>query len=119
MRIVTLFLVGCLVALSLVMYDVKYDTREMEEKVASLRLGIRKERDSIAILRAEWSHLNSPERIERLARKHLGMAPVQGRQMMTFEQLAATRGMTPGAGSGGPLAGEMGSSLRHRVKAVR
>jgi cell division protein FtsL len=119
MRIVTLFLVGCLVALSFVIYEVKHDTREMEEKVAALRLGIRKERDSIAILRAEWSHLNNPERIERLARKHLGLAPVQARQMMTFAELDAARRKARANGSGGPLAGGIAPELRHQVKAVR
>lgn len=117
MRIFNLFLVGCLIALSFLIYEVKYETGMMEEQVASLKLGIRRERDAIAILRAEWSHLNRPERVERLARKHLGLDPVQARQMMTLEQLAELRkGINRGPG---PVMGEIPPRLRHPVKAVR
>lgn len=119
MRIVSLFLIGGLVALSFVIYEVKYDTHEMEERVASLRLDIRKERDAIAILRAEWSHLNRPERIERLARKHLGLQPVQARQMISVERLATLRRQAPDRAPGGPVVGESAPALRHAVKAVR
>ena len=119
MRIVSLFLVGSLVALSFVIYEVKYDTHGMEEKVSALQQGIRNERDSIAILRAEWSHLNSPERLERLARKHLGMVPVQARQMMTLEQLADLRRSKPGVVSDRSRPGDAAPALHHRVKATR
>lgn len=115
MRIVSLLLMSCLVALSFAMYEAKYDTVEVEEKVSALRIKIQKERDAIAILRAEWSHLNRPERVERLARKHLGLVPVQARQMMTMEQLKAARQKS----FGGPLARDGGPVLRHPVKAVR
>jgi cell division protein FtsL len=115
MRIVSLLLMSCLVALSYAMYEVKYDTAEMEDQVAGLRLKVQKERDAIAILRAEWSHLNRPERVERLARKHLGMVPVRARQMITMEQLAAARRK---AGDG-PVASGGAGDLRHPVKAVR
>ncbi len=114
MRIVSLLLMSCLVALSFVMYEIKYDAAEMENSVAALRLKVLKERDAIAILRAEWSHLNRPERIERLARKHLGLAPVQARQMVTMDQLAASRRKAPES----PLASNDGRALRHPVKAI-
>lgn len=116
MRIFNLFLLGCLVALSFLIYEVKYETGAMEEKVASLKVGIRRERDAIAILRAEWSHLNRPERVERLARKHLGLEPVQARQMMTLEQLAEHRKPSTEPGQ---VMGEIAPGLRHPVKAVR
>lgn len=118
MRIFSLFMIGGLIALSFLIYEVKYETGAMEEKVASLRLGIRRERDAIAILRAEWSHLNRPERIERLARKHLGLEPVQARQMMTLEQLAEHRKSLTAPGPG-QVMGEIAPGLRHPVKAVR
>ncbi len=121
MRIVSLLLLGCLVALSFVIYEVKYETREMNDRVAALRLDIKKERDAIAVLRAEWSHLNRPKRIERLARKHLGLRPVQARQMMTIDQLAESRRNRPGPGnsSSNPRTSNAAPELHHPVKAVR
>lgn len=121
MRIVSLLLIGCLVALSFVIYEVKFETREMNDRVAALRLDIQKERDAIGVLRAEWSHLNRPQRIERLSRKHLGLRPVNARQVMTASQLATMRGNNPGPDSSPsrPLAENAVPRLHHPVKAVR
>lgn len=119
MRMLSLLLVGCLIAFSFVIYEVKYETREMDQRVAALRLDIRKERDAIAILRAEWSHLNRPERVERLARKHLGLKPVLARQVFTVEQLAAARTGAPDTTPSRPHAQGLAPALRHPAKAVR
>jgi len=81
MRIVTFLLASILVALAGVIYQVKYETRSLDNRVSSLQQGIAEERDVIAILRAEWSHLNRPARLERLARAHLGLRPIQVNQI--------------------------------------
>ena len=39
------------------------------------------------MLRAEWSLLNRPERIERLAKKHLKLAPSDPRQVVTVDSV--------------------------------
>lgn len=120
MRSLTLFLLTGLVALSFVIYEIKYDTREMEDRVASLRLEIQKERDAIAILRAEWSHLNRPERIERLAKKHLGYAPMQARQMVTPEQFAVLRAeISDEPPPAAALSGLPAARFHHPVHAVQ
>lgn len=121
MRIFSLCLIGCLVAFSLVIYEVKYETREMNDRVAALHLEIKKERDAIGVLRAEWGHLNRPKRVERLARKHLGLRPVQAPQVITASQLADLRGKSPGPDSAPsrPLAENAIPRLHHPVKAVR
>jgi hypothetical protein len=41
----------------------------------------------LAVLRAEWSLLNRPERIERLAQKYLKLAPIQPRQLVTLDSV--------------------------------
>lgn len=91
MRFFSFLLVGGLVALAVVIYEVKYETRSLDQRVAQLRLDLKEERDAIAVLRAEWSHLNRPERLARLARKHLGLKPLGGRQMVTADQLGAVQ----------------------------
>jgi cell division protein FtsL len=119
MRIVNIFFFTSLIALSFVIYEVKNETRSMNDRVSALKLDIRKERDAIAVLRAEWSHLNRPERIERLARKHLGLKPVGVRQMLTPEQLAAARIGQSETTAALPRPKASTPSLRHPVKAVR
>jgi cell division protein FtsL len=52
-------------------YKIKYESTLQAERVAKLRGEIRREQDTIANLRAEWSKLDSPDRIQDLARRHL------------------------------------------------
>ena len=52
-------------------YKIKYESTLQAEKVAKLRGGSRREQDTIANLRAEWSKLDRPDRIQELAKRHL------------------------------------------------
>jgi len=81
MRFINFLLALVLAALAVVIYQVKYETRGLEQRVSRLQVTIAQERDAIGILRAEWSHLNRPARLERLARKHLGLRPVEATQV--------------------------------------
>ena len=87
MRTLVSLLLLALVATALVIYEVKYDTRGLETRVQELQTAIQEERDAIAVLRAEWSLLNRPERVERLARKHLGLEPLAAQRMIAVEDL--------------------------------
>lgn len=95
MRVFNFLLVGGLVALVYTIYGLKYESRALQQRVAEVKQSIRVERDAVAILRAEWSHLNRPKRIERLARKHLGLKPLKARQFLTARQYQALRQPSP------------------------
>ena len=47
------------------------------ERVAKMRGDILRERDAIAALRAEWTTLENPARIQGLARRHLRLRPAE------------------------------------------
>jgi cell division protein FtsL len=87
LRFINICLVLGLTALAYVIYQVKYDARGLETQIATLNKEIDAERESIAVLRAEWSLLNRPERIERLAAKYLKLAPADPRQLVTLDKL--------------------------------
>jgi cell division protein FtsL len=76
LRGLNLIAVGGLVAAAVVVYDVKYSATYEAQKVARLNNEIHQEREKIAALKAEWSVLSAPERIQRLATKYLGMKPL-------------------------------------------
>ena len=57
------------------------------ERLAKIRGEVRRERDAIAGLRAEWSELDSPARIQALAKRYLPLKPVAPTQFDTFNQL--------------------------------
>jgi cell division protein FtsL len=88
LRFVNICLVLGLVALAYVIYQVKYETRALDAEIASLNKKIDEERDAIAVLRAEWSLLNRPERIERLAKKYLKLAPAKPLQLVTVDSVS-------------------------------
>jgi cell division protein FtsL len=88
LRFVNVCLVLALVALAYVIYQVKYEARALDEEIVSLGKQVDQERDALAVLRAEWSLLNRPERIERLAQKYLKLAPTQPRQLVTVDTVS-------------------------------
>lgn len=88
LRFVNICLVLGLVAIAYVIYQVKYESRALDAEIATLGKEIDAERDAIAVLRAEWSLLNRPERIERLAQKYLKLAPAKPAQLVTVDTVA-------------------------------
>jgi cell division protein FtsL len=88
LRFVNICLVIALVALAYVIYEGKYEARALDEDIGGLRKDIETERDAVAVLRAEWSLLNRPERIERLAEKHLKLAPARPQQLVTLDTVS-------------------------------
>jgi len=118
MRVINLFLVGCVVALSFVIYQQKYESQAMDRRVAELRRAIDGERDAVAVLRAEWSHLNRPKRIERLARKYLGLRPLKASQILTARQYAAIRQPSP-AEVAARMLGQLDQPAPRRQAALR
>src|SRR6478609_1556847 len=88
LRFVNICLVLALVALAYVIYEGKYEARALDEDIGGLRKDIETERDAVAVLSAEWSLLNRPERIERLAEKHLKLAPARPQQLVTLDTVS-------------------------------
>jgi cell division protein FtsL len=66
-----------------ILFKVKYEVVEIEQKLAQTERQIAREKETIHILKAEWSHLNEPQRLQKLAEKYLDIVP------MKTEQIAA------------------------------
>jgi hypothetical protein len=71
MRIAGLLLLAAIVGVAAFVYDVKYEAGALTRRTVELQRQIERERDMIAALRAEWSALNQPARLEQLAERHL------------------------------------------------
>ena len=87
LRFVNICLVLGLVALAYVIYQVKYEARALDERIVVLHKEIEEERDALAVARAEWSLLNRPERIERLAKKYLKLTPANPQQLVILDEV--------------------------------
>src|SRR6187397_3184600 len=88
LRFINICLALGLVADAYGIYEVKYEARALDGDIAQLRKDIEVERDAVAVLRAEWSLLNRPERIERLAEKHLKLNAARPQQLVTIETVS-------------------------------
>lgn len=69
------------------LYQVKYEVQHMEEELSQVRQEIERERNALHVLEAEWSYLNRPQYLARMARKHLQMAPAEPRQVATVPRI--------------------------------
>ena len=105
MRHTTLLFLLLAGALSVGLFSVKYRVQGLEQELESLNKSIYRERQSIHVLKAEWSYLNNPDRLARLAKKYLNMQPIKPSQLATLDDLASLgKGETkvslgPGQGS--------------------
>jgi cell division protein FtsL len=89
MRIFNICVIAALLVAAADVYKIKFESTREVERLAKLRNEIRREQDAIAALRAEWSRLDSPARIEHLARRHLALKPVDAHQYDRLESLPA------------------------------
>ena len=87
LRLVHLLVVAALVLAAADVYKIKFDATLQAERVGKLRAEIRRERDAIAALRAEWSTLENPARIQGLARRHLRLRPPESAQYDSLDRL--------------------------------
>lgn len=87
LRIFNLLVVVVLVSAAAYVYKIKYESTLNVAQVAKLRAELDRERNSIAALRAEWSKLDAPQRIQALAQRHLTLRPLDVTQYDTLERL--------------------------------
>jgi len=87
MRILHLVVIGALVLAAVYVYRIKLDSTVQAERLAKLRAEIRRERDTVASLRAEWAKLDNPSRLQILAKRHLPLKSAAANQLGNVETL--------------------------------
>jgi len=104
MRLLNIFVIGALILAAAVVYKIKFDSTLQAERVAKLAGELRRERDAIAALRAEWAKLDTPGRIQGLADRHLSLKPMLPTQ---FDSLDMRPARAPGVAPGNDPIGAM------------
>jgi cell division protein FtsL len=87
LRLLHLIMVAALVLAAADVYKIKFESTRQAEQVAKLRGEVRRQRDAIGALRAEWSELDTPRRIEALAQRHLPLKPIEVNQYDSLDHL--------------------------------
>lgn len=65
----------------------KNQVQDLEDQLIGINKNIQEDIKTIHILKAEWSHLNSPKRLRQLAEKHISLNPVRAEQIINYSQV--------------------------------
>jgi hypothetical protein len=105
LRVLNFVVIGTLVLAAADVYRIKYDSTVQAEHLAKLRGEVRRVRDQIAALRAQWGELDNPARIEQLDKRFLNLRPVQPTQFDTLDHLPAKPIQPVRPGDADPIGG--------------
>src|SRR6185437_11103868 len=86
-RILHVLVIGFLVFAAAYVYRIKMESVSRTERVLRLHADIREQRDAIAALRAEWTRLDSPQRLQGLVERHLPLKPIVATQYDSLKNL--------------------------------
>jgi hypothetical protein len=71
------------------LYQLKHEVIALENELFRLNRQIVQEQQNIHVLKAEWSYINQPQRLQALAQRHLDLQPMAPRQLGRLETLPA------------------------------
>lgn len=77
-------------AAGIVVFQIKYQAEAVAEQAAKLQRSVNEEREALSLLKAEWSYLVQPARVQEIVEKHqddLALEPLKSEQITHFEQL--------------------------------
>ena len=112
LRIINIVLACSVVVLAVWMYELKYGVRGSVTEQARIKRQIEKTKQDITLLKAEWSHLTRPKRLQALAKRHLKLERVQPRHIVREGELALLPERPqpePPHEGGDPIAGLLGT----------
>ena len=87
LRALNFVVIGALILAAAYVYRIKFNSTVQAERLAKIRGEVRRERDTIAALRAQWGQLDNPARIEALTKRFLPLKPVTPYQFDQLNQL--------------------------------
>jgi hypothetical protein len=79
--------VALLVLVSFELYNGVSRVKAQQDQLKELSASIVREREAIRVLKAEWTYLNQPERLQTLAREHLPLAPTDTSRIVVLASL--------------------------------
>lgn len=86
-RTLNVLAIAALIGSATVAYSVKYETILVAEKLKKREAELQREKDALAVLKAEWQLLNRPSRLAGLARPETGLQPLTVRQIVRADEV--------------------------------
>ncbi len=78
-----------------ILFQTSQRVNDGRTRLANINAALKKEDESLRVLQAEWSYLNQPDRLEKLSKKYLGLAPLKGKQFGKVSELAVKPAPVP------------------------
>ncbi len=89
------FFIFFALGVSFVLFKVKCEVVETEKNISQTIANAHKEEGNIHILRAEWSYLNEPQRLKKLALKYLDIDSHKKPQVVAIVDLIGETHVQP------------------------
>lgn len=86
-RLLHLLAITCLLGSAGYAYSTKYETLYYAETLTKLRSKVAREREAIAVSKAEWALMTRPDRLQGIADKHLDLQPMAISQLARMSEL--------------------------------
>jgi cell division protein FtsL len=83
----TFFLFFIASCVGFALFQVKHEVIDVEKELTFALREINREEESLHVLKAEWSYLNEPQRLQALADKYLDVEPIVSDQMVTLTRV--------------------------------
>jgi hypothetical protein len=87
MRRSTICFVFITAGVGLGLFQLKYQVMNLEKDHQRIHKTIRETDEAIHVLKAEWAHLNDPQRLQGLCDRYLTITPIKGSQLVSFQQV--------------------------------
>ncbi|KAB7738905.1 hypothetical protein F2P47_14925 [Parvibaculum sedimenti] len=120
-RTLNIILILAVIVLSVGLYDIKYRAEAADRRAEQIERDIASEQEGIRVLRAEWSYLNQPERLQQLAQRYTTLEALKAAQIGSFQDVPvphktdefyAPITRRPPAGYAGIAPGDIGAGER-------
>ena len=95
-------------------FTLKYEVQVLEERLSYLNAQIVKDQESIHVLRAEWSYLNRPVALEKVAREHFALEPIIATRIRVIDQIPV-RVVAPAETEAAPVSAPASQELTHQT----
>lgn len=90
LRTFDIILIAAMLVAATVTYKIKYDAEKQIAVINKLKREIRHEEDTIRLLRADWSLLTQPGRLQKLVEVYdaeLGLKPIEALQITSVDDI--------------------------------
>lgn len=113
-RTTDIVLIAVMIGAAAVTYRIKQNAESELEHINKIKTQIRLEHDAINLLKADWSLLSQPRRLQKLVdlyQPQLNLQPTTAQQIVTLDQLP----MRPVEMPNPPAAGQVAENDRNRI----